>query len=164
MLFKNAAPLLVLGLTSVLCCRAAQAPEKPPVPSPAQAQEKTEFSTPTNLRVLPKNLTGKQVNDVMEQWGIDLGVRCSACHGEGLDNVVPAVLQRSRFAEDSQPMKEIARLMYTMTEEINSTFIAKVGGSGLPVTCGTCHRGHISPEPAVIPPAMRLTANQEQHP
>ena len=164
MLFKNTAPLLVLGFTSVLCCRAAQAPENPPVPSPAQAQEETRFLTPTNLKVLPKNLTGKQVNHVMEQWGIDLGVRCSACHGEGLDNVVPAALQRSRFAEDSQPMKEIARLMYTMTEEINSTFIAKVEGSGLPVTCGTCHRGRISPEPAVIPPGMRLAANQEQHP
>jgi len=37
--------------------------------------------------------------------------------------------------------------MYTMTEEINQKFIAKVDGLGVPVTCGTCHRGHAGPEP-----------------
>ena len=40
--------------------------------------------------------------------------------------------------------------MYTMTEEINSNYIAKVEGSGMPVTCGTCHRGQVSPEPFTI--------------
>ncbi len=43
-------------------------------------------------------------------------------------------------------MKAVARLMYTMTEEINSKYIATVNGSGMPVTCGTCHRGAVSPE------------------
>ena len=50
-------------------------------------------------------------------------------------------------------MKAVARLMYTMTEEINSNYIAKVEGSGMPVTCGTCHRGHVSPEPFTVQPA-----------
>jgi hypothetical protein len=27
-----------------------------------------------------------------------------------------------------------------------------VENSGAPVTCGTCHRGHLDPEPFVIPP------------
>jgi hypothetical protein len=61
-------------------------------------------------------------------------------------------------------MKEIARLMYTMTEQINRDFIVKVEGSGLPVTCGTCHRGHVSPEPAFVTPAVQLSANSAQHP
>ena len=43
--------------------------------------------------------------------------------------------------------------MYTMTEEINSHYIAKVEGSGMPVTCGTCHRGQVSPEPFTVQPA-----------
>jgi hypothetical protein len=49
-------------------------------------------------------------------------------------------------------MKTIARLMYTMTEEINSNHIAKVEGSGMPVTCGTCHRGQKYPSVFVPPP------------
>lgn len=165
MLFKNAVPMLLLGFASVLFCTAAQDPQSPATVSSAPATPAAKpFPAPTNLKVLPRNLTGKQVNDVMEQWGVDLGVRCSACHGEDLDNVVPAGLQRSRFADDSQPMKGIARLMYAMTEEINGAFISKVEGSGVPVTCGTCHRGHVSPEPAVIAPSVRLSVNQVQHP
>lgn len=165
MYFKTAAPLLSAVLVSVLSCAAAQAPENSTTASSEAAQPVAQqLPAPVNLKVLPKDLTGKQVNDVMERWGVDLGVRCSACHGEDLDNVVSVERRRSRFAADSQPMKEIARLMYTMTEEINSNFIAKVEGSGLPVTCGTCHRGHVSPEPAVVAPVVRASANQTQHP
>ena len=49
-------------------------------------------------------------------------------------------------------MKQTARVMYTMTEKINVDYVSKVDSSGAPVTCGTCHRGHIGPEPFVITP------------
>ena len=39
--------------------------------------------------------------------------------------------------------------MYKMVEDINSNYISKIDSSGAPVTCGTCHRGHLSPEPFV---------------
>jgi hypothetical protein len=98
--------------------------------------------------VLPKDLSGQQVHDIMEQWANSLGVRCDSCHAEDHDNSGPAGRPRLNFADDSKKMKGIARIMYTMTEEINRNYIAKVEGSGMPVTCGTCHRGEISPEPA----------------
>jgi hypothetical protein len=41
--------------------------------------------------------------------------------------------------------------MYTMTEAINVDYVSKVPNSDEPVTCGTCHRGHLGPEPFVIP-------------
>ena len=41
--------------------------------------------------------------------------------------------------------------MYTMTEDINKNYVVKVPNSDMPVTCGTCHRGHLGPEPYVIP-------------
>jgi len=50
-------------------------------------------------------------------------------------------------------MKTVARLMYTMTEEINSNYIAKVKGSAANVTCYTCHRGAVNPEPFDVQPA-----------
>ena len=45
-----------------------------------------------------------------------------------------------------------ARLAPRGTEEINRNYVAKIDSSGAPVTCGTCHRGHVGPEPFVIPP------------
>jgi len=30
-------------------------------------------------------------------------------------------------------------------------YVSKVPSSDMPVTCGTCHRGHLGPEPFVIP-------------
>ena len=116
------------------------------------------YPAPTNLKVLPKNMTGQQVHDRMVRWGGELGVRCSACHDEEEDNVVSGGPPRPRFANDSKPMKEIARLMYTMTEEINSGFSAKIDNSGMPVTCGTCHQGRISPEPGPLSPVGERAA------
>jgi hypothetical protein len=64
-------------------------------------------------------------------------------------------------------MKKNARIMYTMTDKINADYVAKVDGSGLPVTCGTCHRGEISPDPFTMqrpaqPPAAQApTAGKE---
>jgi len=60
---------------------------------------------------------------------------------------------RPALAEDSKALKEIARLMYTMTEQINTNYIVRVAGSSMPVTCSTCHRGNIGPEPFTIQPA-----------
>jgi hypothetical protein len=38
-----------------------------------------------------------------------------------------------------------------MTEDINVNYVSKIPSSEVPVTCGTCHRGHFGPEPFVIP-------------
>ena len=152
----------LLVSTIMLGYTAAQTPPKGEASTRVTVQR--AYPKPANLRVLPEAMTGKQVNDLMEQWGVELGVRCSACHGEEQGNVIPAGPRRQTFADDSQPMKGIARLMYTMTEQINRDFIAKVEGSGLPVTCGTCHRGHVSPEPALVAQPVQLSANHAQHP
>lgn len=51
-------------------------------------------------------------------------------------------------------MKQTARLMFAMTEQINKSFIARVDGLGKPVTCGTCHRGKVSPEAFIAIPEI----------
>ena len=47
--------------------------------------------------------------------------------------------------------RDIGGKMFAMTEGINKDYIAKIDSSGAPVTCGTCHRGHLGPEPFVAP-------------
>ena len=124
------------GLTS------AQAPQ-------AAASEDRSYPAPTNLHVLPKSMTGAQVHEIMEQWESDLGAKCSTCHAADPNNVGPNGRPRLNFADDSKQEKGIARMMYTMTEQMNRDFIKKIDTSGVPVSCGTCHRGHIGPLPYV---------------
>lgn len=144
-----AAVALLLTAAVFASTTAAQAPQVPQdeagnPPSPPLTRT---FPSPTNLKVLPRDLTGQQVHDIMKQWEASLGIQCGSCHAQDPDSTGPDGQPRLKFADDSKPMKAVARTMYTMTEEINSNYIAKLEGSGLPVTCGTCHRGHIGPEP-----------------
>jgi Photosynthetic reaction centre cytochrome C subunit len=139
-----AATFLVIA-TSAQDSQSAQARSSTPAPP--------TYPAPTDLKVLPRSLTGQQVHDIMEQWNKDLGVRCGACHGEDPGVVITDGPASTALAEDSKALKEVARLMYTMTEKINDNYIVAVAGSSMPVTCGTCHRGHVGPERFVVAPA-----------
>ncbi|MGD0902161.1 MAG: c-type cytochrome [Terracidiphilus sp.] len=127
----------------------AQAPQAPP--QPADGPPPRAYPAPTNLKVLPKNLSGQQVHEIMERWEGSLGVHCSTCHTADPNNIGPNGRPRLNFADDSKAQKATARLMYKMTEDINGNYVIMVENS-TPVTCGTCHRGHLDPEPFVIPP------------
>lgn len=118
------------------------------------------YPAPTNLKVLPKNLTGNELHEIMEKWAGSLGVHCDECHAADPKNIGPNGRPRLNFPDDSKTDKQIARLMYTMTEQINADTIAKAmkldtDDMGTPVTCGTCHRGHKMPEEFVIPKEER---------
>lgn len=116
------------------------------------------YPAPVNLKVLPKDLTGKQVRDIMEGWEEDLGTHCDTCHTADPNNIGPNGRPRLKFDDDSKPEKEMARIMYKMTEEIKAGPVKKVadmdkmGSPAAPLTCGTCHRGHLDPEAFVPPP------------
>ena len=105
------------------------------------------YPAPTNLKVLPKSLTGAQVREIMHQWEDALGVECATCHARDPKSLGPNGRPQFDYADDSKPEKATARLMYAMVDDINVNYIAKVDGSGMPVTCGTCHRGRFAPEP-----------------
>ena len=144
--------LLVASL-ALACAPALLAAQTPPAASPAApaaapsaAPQHWSFPAPTNLQVLPKNLTGQQVHEIMEQWEGQLGSGCRTCHAVDKTKVGPNGRPRLNFADDSKEEKRIARMMYTMTGKINADYISMVPNSGQPVTCGTCHRGHLGPE------------------
>lgn len=185
--FLSAAAPAALAAAIVAASVAAPAPQSQQPPA-AQGPQGTptggpprEFPAPTNLKVLPKSLTGNQVHDIMEGWAGALGVHCNACHT--VDPTQKGLNGRPRlnFADDSKPEKQTARLMVTMTQKINADYIGKIpedhdehgeadhdahgadaehddhdhagheGHGDHKVSCGTCHRGHQHPE-AYIPP------------
>lgn len=128
-------------------------------PAPAAGgamQGPMHFPDPTNLQVLPKDLTGAQVHHIMEGFAGSLGVHCDFCHAADTKNLMPNGHPRLNFADDSKDEKKIARVMIAMVGQINGDYISKTSAMdpdamGMKVTCGTCHRGHSMPEDFVPP-------------
>ncbi|UWZ86543.1 c-type cytochrome [Occallatibacter riparius] len=158
----SAAAAVLLTAAIVAASVAAQSPQPQPAGAAAQPQQggplpggpsgpPHEMPAPKNLKVLPKNLTGNQVHDIMEGWAGSLGVHCDNCHSVDPGKVGPNGRPRLNFADDSKPEKNTARLMYTMTQKINDDTMSMVNDGQSKVTCGTCHRGHKKPE-AYVPP------------
>ncbi len=146
-----AASAALLAAAVLAVSTVAQAPPTAQAPAGGPPPPPKVYPAPTNLKVLPKDLTGEQVHAIMEQWEGSLGAHCNTCHTPDPNNIGPNGRPRLNYADDSKEEKATARKMYQMTEDINLNYVAKIDSSGAPVTCGTCHRGHIGPEPFVIP-------------
>lgn len=96
-----------------------------------------------NLKVLPKNISKEELDKVMDDFKLALGVRCSHCHAPMKDN--PKKLD---FASDEKPEKETAREMMRMTAKINKKYFheaMKEGNTIAKIACITCHNGKTEP-------------------
>lgn len=163
-MFRPSAAGALLTAAALTAATAAQAPAGPQSAGAPPSPEPRAYSAPTNLKVLPKDATGQEIHDIMEQWTAALGTHCDSCHAEDPNNIGPNGRPLLNFAADSKPMKAVARIMVTMTEKINADYVMKIDSSGAPVTCGTCHRGHLGPEPFVAAPLVRPSALQAPPP
>lgn len=105
-----------------------------------------QMPKPTNLQVLPKDISGHDLVVTMRGYTKALGVECGFCHAEDPQT------NRLNFASDAKPDKTIARTMIRMTAEINAKYLSTVhdpdaSPAQKTVTCGTCHRGQTMPAP-----------------
>ncbi|MBL0056832.1 MAG: c-type cytochrome [Chitinophagaceae bacterium] len=99
---------------------------------------------PKNLKVLPKNISEKELDRVMDNFQLALNVDCNFCH------VKNKATQAMEYEKDDKPEKEITRNMMRMTNAINKTYFTldkKADPNAIQaVTCATCHRGKPRPE------------------
>jgi len=138
---------LLCALTLSSCLAYAQAPAPPAAGAPPAGQAPRPRPAPTNLKVLPKTMTGDQVVAQMRLYTGYLGVECGFCHAED------PVTKRPNAALDTNPMKDTARFMIAMTSDLNAHLDTMPGKMYAdPVTCGTCHRGEKHPSVFVPPP------------
>jgi len=97
-----------------------------------------------NLKVLPKDITRKQLDSTMDYYCISLGVHCGACHARK-----DSTSRHMDFASDTKPEKGRAREMITMTADLNNHYFNQGNtgvGQNIPgITCYTCHRGGKEP-------------------
>lgn len=160
-LTRFALPASAIAVLMVAMLSASTFAQAPQAPAPAGAagapRAPRVFPKPTNLKVLPKNLTGAQVRDIMRNWAGSLGVECEACHTPDPTKLGPNGRPQMDFASDAKKEKQMARIMYRMTEDLKKGPISKVAAlddmskKAAPLTCGTCHRGKEDPEEFIIP-------------
>ncbi len=101
---------------------------------------------PVNLKVLPKDISEKELHNIMRSFSMSLGVRCNFCH---VATQVPGQERpKMDFASDDKQEKQIARKMMLMVSAINSNYLGKmIGGDHTleSITCVTCHMGRPTP-------------------
>ncbi len=107
---------------------------------------------PTNLKVLPADISEEELHNTMRLYSKALGVRCTYCHVG-----TPGDPKSFDFAADTKESKLIARDMIRMTIDINEKYLAGIGkGNFEKITCVSCHNGHekpwISPDSLPKPP------------
>jgi hypothetical protein len=69
------------------------------------------------LKVLLKDMSGAQVDEVMEQRKAQLSMDCNACHANNKEKIDVDGRPLLNFADGSKPEKATAHVIYTMTEE-----------------------------------------------
>lgn len=109
---------------------------------PAAAQFPDKY---TNLKVLPKDISKRDMESAMRAFALALGVRCEHCHVEK-----KAPERGFDFAADDKEPKKTARVMLQMVSAINHDYISKVPKTPpetavIQVQCMTCHHGLTQP-------------------
>jgi hypothetical protein len=150
--------LVVVCLGSLSTFALAQNPPAAAPPSQT-ATPRGPRANPTNIKALPKNITGDEIHEVMHKYEADLGVECEYCHARNPET------RRNDFPSDANPVKDKARLMIKMTEEINTRYLAQLADhkADQTVTCATCHRGTAHPEAFVPKQHAQSTPPQAAH-
>ena len=123
------------------------------IPITTLAQQRVDvFADPENLKVLPKDISSDELSTTMRGFAMGLGVRCETCH-VGEPNTP---LHTFDFASDEKAMKQKARLMIKMVNEINGELVPRLDdvekADRVSVRCMTCHRGQ--PQPNLIEDVM----------
>jgi hypothetical protein len=146
----TAALILSCSVFGVAPGAVSQSPGSTRAASDAVASSRGSHPRPSNLKVLPKEISGDDIDKLMHQYQQYLGVPCGYCHAEN---------ERTKqidFASDENPVKETARFMISMTNDINNKYLAQLGDRRYsePFTCGNCHQGMVQP------PAFEQKAQQ----
>ena len=147
---------LCLAVGIVAVAATALVAQTPPegAPAPGGQAPARGPAGPTNLKVLPKTWSGRQVGALMSTFTESLGVQCDYCHEVDPNAPPPPPGRGPRldYSLDTKKEKDIAREMIKMVMSINDG-TKSIGDATVTekVTCFTCHRG--DKEPAHIYPA-----------
>lgn len=94
-----------------------------------------------NLKILPRFISEKAMDSIMNHYSASLGVTCGFCH------VHDEKKDTWDMASDAKGEKLITRRMMLMTNGINGQYFPVEKGAKPieTVTCYTCHKGEAIP-------------------
>jgi hypothetical protein len=129
---KKIKAISLLGCITLIGIFAAKPPQ----------DKETEYK---NLKILSKNISEKDMDYVMESFGVNLGVNCMFCHVSHTKGYEFSF----DYASDSMLNKRVARDMLVMTMKLNKKYF-NTKLTGLMTTrgrvwCKTCHQGRPVP-------------------
>jgi hypothetical protein len=138
--YIKALPLLCIA-SGVIQSATSQTIEKQASSPPAPMAISGANTRPVNLKALSKDISAEDLRTLMHSYTKAIGASCGYCHEENTQT------KKMDFASDANPMKDTARLMIRMTNDINNRYLAQLGDRRYaePLTCGNCHQGHTSP-------------------
>jgi len=141
----NTKIIAMAGLLSGVVLLASMTSIQQQQPPPQQQQQEHKY---TNLKVLPKHISNRDLGAIMNTWRRSLGVQCTFCHARNTET------NQTDFASDAKPEKLMARKMFLMAAKINKKYFdAKKDSLGMvmesSVSCNTCHHGVSHPEVAL---------------
>jgi hypothetical protein len=102
-----------------------------------------------NLQVLPKDISDRMLDSIMQTYNKALGVTCNFCHSPATAPFpIKLKVDSLNYALDNS-MKENARRMMRLTIDINKTYFYYDTASRPEylkvITCKTCHQGNPFP-------------------
>ena len=136
----TAALIVSCSVFSVAVAAALQDTGAKAVTTPVSDQ-KVVHAKPTNLKVLPRDISPDNLDKLMHRYQAEVGAPCGYCHEQNAET------KQIDFASDENPVKQTARFMISMTGDINNKYLAQLGDRRYsePITCGNCHQGQIDP-------------------
>ena len=115
-----------------------------------------------NLKVLPKNISKDDLDSIMDDFTIALGVRCNFCHARKADTTKRGL----DFASDKKKQKHIARGMLRMVNTLNTVNFNYMHSTRPDtihtIICYTCHRGAKQPTSASLMPTIEKIKQQRE--
>jgi tetratricopeptide (TPR) repeat protein len=146
--------VLALGVVALASSVVFAQGQATPPPAAAGGQRAGGPPAPSNLQILPKDISREQLLGAMQQFTLALGVQCNYCHvQEGRGG-------RNDMASDEKQPKKTARQMMIFARELNEKLPAVVGKTANDTTrvgCMTCHRG--VPIPKQLTQVLNETVN-----
>src|SRR5471030_1035331 len=99
-MYFNKKIIVAIGLISGVVVLASMTAIKQQAPQQQRPEPKL-----VNIKVLPRKMTYRQVDHLMDEWASALGVRCNFCHEQDK-------------ASDAKPEKLMAREMFEMAAKL----------------------------------------------
>jgi hypothetical protein len=110
----------------------------------AQKGPGPDQQAPTNLKILPNDISHDELIKTMKGFSMALGVHCTECHAAAASSTTDK--PHLDFASDAKPEKTTARNMMRMVTTINHKYLGKMDNGMLEqINCVTCHNGHLKP-------------------